>query len=252
MDRAQLKTGDKLGYDPRLHTPEAVARYRGPARKPARLVAVDMNPVDAIWPDRPPAPVGAIAAQDAIRGRGAGEKSPARARRWPGAGLDQRPHYLAWLFKSEAPTSPVRRCRSAWPIRRGRGPSGRVSRRTKALAWEQQIEPSCGRAEAHALSGFVEDLGRRGSAWPSIPPPRPPTRPRRSSERAARPIGPDPITLMKAKKIRSPRGLAGRARAGRRAMANFLAWFATEAPQGRLTEIDAVERSRHFGERARR
>ena len=57
-----LKAGDKLGYDPRLHTPDAVARYTAACEKAgAALVAVDSNPIDAIWlADRPPAPLGAI------------------------------------------------------------------------------------------------------------------------------------------------------------------------------------------------
>ena len=46
----QLKRDDKLGYDPRLHTPEAVARYAAACEKAgAGLVPVDSNPIDAIW-----------------------------------------------------------------------------------------------------------------------------------------------------------------------------------------------------------
>ena len=55
-------------------------------------------------------------------------------------------------------------------------------------------------------------------------------------------VGADPITLMKAKK--NAFELAGSRAAHERdgaAMANFLAWFAVEAPRGRLTEIDAVK-----------
>jgi Xaa-Pro aminopeptidase len=55
-------------------------------------------------------------------------------------------------------------------------------------------------------------------------------------------IGPDPITLMKAKK--NAFELAGARSAHERdgaAMATFLSWFATEAPRGRLTEIEAVK-----------
>ena len=56
-----LKPGDKLGYDPRLHTPDAVARFAAACEKAgAGLVAVDSNPIDAIWADRPSAPLGAI------------------------------------------------------------------------------------------------------------------------------------------------------------------------------------------------
>src|SRR6202046_88938 len=57
----QLNLDDKLGYDPRLHTPEAVARYAAACEKAgAGLVPVDLNPIDAIWPDRPPGPLGLI------------------------------------------------------------------------------------------------------------------------------------------------------------------------------------------------
>ena len=46
-----LKAGDKLGDHPRLHTPDAVARYAAACEKAgAWLVAVDENPIDAIWP----------------------------------------------------------------------------------------------------------------------------------------------------------------------------------------------------------
>ena len=57
----KLKPGEKLGYDPRLHTPDAVARLAAACEKAgAALVAVDMNPIDAIWLDRPAPPIGAI------------------------------------------------------------------------------------------------------------------------------------------------------------------------------------------------
>ena len=97
-----LKPGDKLGYDPRLHTPDAVARYAAACEKAgARLVAVDANPIDAIWRDRPPAPLGRDhAAQTALRRRKRGDEDRARA---AGIGsshglLISDPHNLAWLF----------------------------------------------------------------------------------------------------------------------------------------------------------
>src|SRR6478752_1050917 len=46
----RLKRGDKLGYDPRLHTPDFVARYTAACEKAgAALIALDANPIDAIW-----------------------------------------------------------------------------------------------------------------------------------------------------------------------------------------------------------
>ena len=55
-------------------------------------------------------------------------------------------------------------------------------------------------------------------------------------------IGKDPVSLMKA--VKNKAELAGARAAHLRdgaAMARFLAWFDTEAPRGKLTEIDAVK-----------
>ncbi|HZL41610.1 MAG TPA: aminopeptidase P family N-terminal domain-containing protein, partial [Pseudolabrys sp.] len=49
-----LKSGAKLGYDPWLHTTEGAEKLRKAcATAGAELVAVDGNPIDAIWSDRP-------------------------------------------------------------------------------------------------------------------------------------------------------------------------------------------------------
>src|ERR1700733_11783856 len=75
----QLKRDDKLGYDPRLHTPEAVARYAAACEKAgAGLVPVDWNPIDAIWSDRPPSPLGPITPHKL---RFAGESTAAKIKR---------------------------------------------------------------------------------------------------------------------------------------------------------------------------
>src|SRR5690348_10530202 len=46
--------GARIGYDPWLHTRAWVeAATKALKEKGAELVAVDTNPVDAVWPDRP-------------------------------------------------------------------------------------------------------------------------------------------------------------------------------------------------------
>ena len=57
------------------------------------------------------------------------------------------------------------------------------------------------------------------------------------------------------KAVKNPVELAGARAAHERdgaAMARFLAWFAGEAPRGRLTEIDAVEALETFRRASRR
>ena len=52
-----LGAGGRLGYDPWLHTLSGVERLEKAAEKAGgALVALDENPIDAIWEDQPPPP----------------------------------------------------------------------------------------------------------------------------------------------------------------------------------------------------
>ena len=122
----KLKPGDKLGYDPHLHTPDAVARFAAACEKAgAGLVAVDVNPIDAIWLDRPAPPVGAITPHKLrFAGEGVSEKI-ARVRQamkssaWPS---DQRSAQSGLAVQyPRARTCRARRCRSVSPICRMKG-----------------------------------------------------------------------------------------------------------------------------------
>ena len=58
----KLPPDARLGFDPWLHTPNAVSRLqRACARVGAAAVPVDSNPVDAVWRDQPPAPLAPVA-----------------------------------------------------------------------------------------------------------------------------------------------------------------------------------------------
>jgi Xaa-Pro aminopeptidase len=244
----QLKRDDKLGYDPRLHTPEAVARYAAACEKAgAGLVPVDANPIDAIWPDRPPAPLGPIVPHKL---RFAGESTAAKITRvreavGPSQGLlISDPHNLAWLFNirgSDVSYTPLPIGWAYLPLE-GR-PIVFLDGMKLAPASRQSLSRQADVLEPDALLEFVEDLGRRGERV-SFDAATAPAYLTQAIERAGgkADIGPDPITLMKAKK--NAFELAGARSAHERdgaAMATFLSWFATEAPRGRLTEIEAVK-----------
>ncbi|HSV01170.1 MAG TPA: aminopeptidase P family protein [Roseiarcus sp.] len=243
-----LKAGDKLGYDPRLHTPEAVARYAAACEKAgAALVAVDSNPIDAIWPDRPPAPLGAITTHKL---RFAGESASAKSARVrqaikPSQGLlISDPHNLAWLFNIRGADVSYTPLPLGWAYlpREGR-PVVFLDRRKLTSSGGNSLSRQADVLEPGALLAFVEDLGRKGGrvAFDAATVPAFLTQ---AIERAGgkADIGADPITLMKAKK--NPAELAGARAAHERdgaGITNFLAWFTAEAPKGRLTEIDAVK-----------
>src|SRR5258708_6898403 len=56
-----LVAGDRVGFDPWLHTSVAAERLAAACAKAgAELIAVDSNPVDAIWAERPPPPLGPV------------------------------------------------------------------------------------------------------------------------------------------------------------------------------------------------
>lgn len=71
-----LKEGQKLGFDPWLHTLDQIERLRA-ALDPvgAELVPLDSNPLEAVWTNQPPAPLGPVRIQaDAQSGRTSADK----------------------------------------------------------------------------------------------------------------------------------------------------------------------------------
>src|SRR3984893_17974492 len=56
-----LGAGDRLGFDPWLHTSAATERLAAACAKAgAELIAVDSNPLDSVWTERPPPPLAPV------------------------------------------------------------------------------------------------------------------------------------------------------------------------------------------------
>ena len=221
----------------------------------ATLVAVEPDLIDAIWHDRPPPPLGPVTLHDsAFRRRGRGEQACARARRDRQAqGRCARRLRSARgrldSSTSAAPTSPTRRCRLPSPSCRARAAIA-LCRRPQAL--ERRSPPPRRHSPMCASPPISSAISRRSATTSrpcgSIRRP-PPMRWRASSPAmAARsPRGADPIALMKA--VKNPVEIAGARAAQARdgaAVTRFLAWFDREAPNGQLTEIEAVKALESF------
>ena len=74
-----LKNGTKLGYDAWLHTSEQAEKLKKAClRAGAELVAVDSNPIDALWRDRPQPPSGVVSLREP---KLAGEPAPDKLKR---------------------------------------------------------------------------------------------------------------------------------------------------------------------------
>ena len=99
-----LPAGAKLGFDPWLHTTKAVEKLRGACAKAgAELVALDCNPLDAVWLDQPEPPLAPVVphAQD-FAGQSSAEKRSAVARNLieekQDAAFLSSPDSVAWLL----------------------------------------------------------------------------------------------------------------------------------------------------------
>jgi Xaa-Pro aminopeptidase len=99
--KPNLKQGDALGFDPWNHTFDFVQDMTALCEaQGARFVALQPNPIDALWTDRPAPPCAPVAIRPL---RLAGERAEAKLARLR-AGLDadallvSDPHNIAWAF----------------------------------------------------------------------------------------------------------------------------------------------------------
>jgi Xaa-Pro aminopeptidase len=211
------------------------------------LIAVDYNPIDAIWKDRPPAPQGKVVQHD---GRYAGESAVEKLKRIHSEIAKQRadvlvvsdPHNVAWMFNirgSDVAHTPLALAFATIP-KTGRPAlyldARKLDNRTRAALEDvaDVREPDTLANDLQSLNGKSVRLDRVTAAAALS----------RSLETTGAKVtrADDPITAMKA--VKNKAEISGTRAAHRRdgaALVRFLAWFDREAPKGRLTEIDAVE-----------
>jgi Xaa-Pro aminopeptidase len=248
-----LSAGAKLGYDPWLHTSENAEKLRKAcASAGATLVAVDDNPIDALWSDRPAPPAGHVVPRDlALSGEASADKLARIRAELTKLRADtlvvSDPQNVAWAFNirgADVAHTPLALAFALVP-RQGR-PSLYLASDKLDSAARNALEEIAELREPDALATDLKTLKDQtvrldqASAADAL------------SELVAAGGGKalraaDPITLMKA--VKNHAEIAGSRAAHKRdgvALARFLAWLAREAPSGRLTEIDAVEALESF------
>ena len=253
--KANVPAGAKLGYSPWLHTidgAERLAKACGEAR--ATLVAVDDNPIDAIWTDRPEPPLGPVVAHDM---RYAGEEAASKLERIRAElakdGADtlmvSDPHAVSWLFNirgSDVPHTPVVLAFATVP-KEGR-PTIFVDLRKVGNEIRAHLEEV---ADVRPNAAFERDLAALGEEHRAVrldPATCPEAIARLVTENGGSVVrGGDPITPMKAVKnaVEIEGARAAQLRDGV-AVTRFLAWFDRAAARGDLTEIAAVEALESF------
>ncbi|NML06719.1 aminopeptidase P family protein [Sphingomonas sp. G-3-2-10] len=247
--------GGRIGYDPWLHTRAWVeAARKALAERGAELVAVNANPIDAVWSDRPAQSDAVLSVQsDANAGKSSAAKRAEIAdwlhERKADAVVLSALDSIAWAFNIRGDDVSHTPVALAYAIVNSDGTADLFVAREKMT---DAVAQHLGNAiRVHDRAAFAPALkafaGKRVAADP---------------ERAVAAIFDsldaggakilslrDPVVLAKA--IKNPVEIAGHRAAQARdgaALSRFLRWMEIEAPKGGLTELSAADRLREFRE----
>ena len=244
-----LHHGDRLGYDPWLHTPAAAERIAAACtRAGAELIAVQSNPIDTIWADRPPPPLAPISVHGSqFAGEAEADKLDSIRAEIGKLAVDalvlSDSHAVAWTFNirgGDVAHTPLPLSYALVP-KAGR-PTVFIDHRKLSNATRDHLEQAADVREPDALVPELTALAQSSAsiALDSATAADALSRLIKAAGGKAVP-GNDPTSLLKA--VKNATEIAGTRTAHRRdavALARFLAWVDREAPKGALTEIDTV------------
>jgi Xaa-Pro aminopeptidase len=245
-----LAAGDRLGFDPWLHTSAAAERLAAACAKAgAELVAVDSNPLDAVWTERPGPPLAPVS----VHGRPFSGEAEADKLKRIGLEIDKLgvdalvlsdSHAVAWTFNirgGDVSHTPLPLSYALVP-KTGR-PTVFIDARKLSNSVRDHLEQTADVAEPGALTLQLIELARSGASIALDNVTAADALSRLISVAGGKPVrGSDPVSLLKAvKNVTEIQGTKTAHRRDAAALARFLAWIDREAPTGALTEIDAVE-----------
>jgi len=251
----RVPAGARIGFDPRLHVDDQVLRFRRAIeRAGGALIALDDNPLDAVWSDRPPGPLGPVRVHDvAFAGKGAAEKraeiAGALAREDVGAAVLTAPDSIAWLLNirgADVPHTPLPL--SFGVLHRDETVELFIDARKLMPGVREHLGNAVTVAPPDAFGAALDRLGAaktkvlvdagQSSAW---------VLGRLTAGGAEVVRGADPCALPKA--CKNPIELDGTRAAHRRdgaALTRFMAWLPRRLAQGELKEIEASDRLEAF------
>ncbi|KIU44000.1 MULTISPECIES: aminopeptidase P family protein [Bradyrhizobium] len=245
-----LSAGDRLGFDPWLHTSAAAERLAAACAKAgAELVAVEGNPVDAVWHERPAPPLGPVSIHGAqFSGEIEAEKLKRIRLEINKLGVDalvlSDSHAVAWTFNirgADVSHTPLPLSYALVP-KEGR-PLVFIDHRKLSNSVRDHLEQSADVEEPAALTPKLTELAKRGASIALDNATAADALSRLIAGAGGKPVrGNDPVSLLKA--VKNLTEIEGTRTAHRRdavALTRFLAWIDREAPAGHLTEIDTVE-----------
>ena len=245
-----LSPSDRLGFDPWLHTTAAAEKLSAACAKAgAELIAVEVNPVDAVWTERPAPPLAPVA----LHGQQfSGELEADKLKRIEAEigklGVDalvlSDSHAVAWTFNirgGDVAHTPLPLSYALVP-KTGR-PTLFIDHRKLSNSVRDHLERTATVVEPGALTSKLIELSKSGASIALDSATSADALSRLITGAGGKPVrGSDPVSLLKA--VKNDTEIAGTKAAHRRdaiALSRFLAFIDREAVAGKLTEIDAVE-----------
>lgn len=248
-----LKSGMKIGYDPRLHSPAALEKLQKAVEEAgASLIAVAANPIDEVWDDRPAPPRAKLEIQPLdLAGLDHEHKrkqiAKTVAQKGAQAALITSPASIAWLLNirgGDVMCTPLPLATAILhkdasvelfihpdkitpEIRAHFGNAVSISDEDKLVAQFQALKGKTVIVDPQTSSSFMFEQFKKAGV-------------------KVKPMQ-DPIALPKA--MKNDAEIAGTTKAHIRdgaAMAKFLHWLDTEAQSGTYDEIEAAQKLEHF------
>jgi Xaa-Pro aminopeptidase len=246
-----LPKGGKLGFDPWLQTVDGHERFaRACQRAGGEFVPVDSNPVDAVWPDRPPAPLAPVLPHP---DEFAGESSAAKRARIAGTvkakgadvALITAPDSIAWLLNVRGGDVPRTPFALGFALLHGDGHVDLFMDRRKlpdrTLAWLGNTVTLAPPDELGAALDMLGKVGKRVLIESASAPVWATTRLQAAGVALIRDA--DPVALPKAcKNAVELEGIRSAHRRDGAAVSGFLGWLSRESQGGKLHEIEASDR----------
>lgn len=246
--KAHAGSGDVIGFDPWLHGQDWVLSTETMLRvKGAKLAACDSNPIDSVWADRPVLPLHPFKPhEDAYAGRSVAEKLGDISKAVKDAGADfcvlAALDSVAWAFNirgSDIENTPVG---LAFAIVDANGQGQLFTDMRKV---DEDLRAHLGESvRVEDRAGFLSSLEASNGKAVLLDPTNCVAAIFSAVEKAGGQIirGRDPVVLPKACKneVEQDGARAAHRRDGA-AVAQFLHWFAEEAPKGGLDEIAAAK-----------
>jgi Xaa-Pro aminopeptidase len=251
--RERAPEGAKIGYDPKLHSPDSLERLKIAAEGAgAVLVPVARNPIDEIWDDRPPLPTARVEPHgENYTGESATSKRHRLGEALEKEGADAvvitSPASIAWLFNirgGDVARTPLplgeavlRKDGSADLFLADEKVSGELK---QWLGNEVAVRPSddLPRALGHLTGKKVRVDPSTASAWYF----------EQLSQNGAEVVrGQDPVVLPRA--CKNAAEIEGTRKAHRRdgaAVSRFLHWLGTDGQSGKVEEIEACQKLESF------